>query len=74
MGQIFGRDAWQGETTRIYVRYDHADPDWEHDPDIAETLQEMRGHDYQYEIGGARRIMLDTPEGYYDIVIARIIR
>lgn len=78
MGVIFAQDTWQGEITRIYVRYSHADPDWEpdweHDSDIADVLREMRGRDSQYEVGGAHRILLDSPPGAYDIVIARIIR
>jgi hypothetical protein len=73
MGLIFGQDEWEGEITRIYVRYGHPDPDWEHDPDIAPVLQSMRGAGGRYRIAGVHRITHGTPPGYYDIVIARQI-
>lgn len=69
MGVIFGNDQWRGRLTRIYVRYDHPDPDWENDPDIADALQEIRGPN-NIPLEG-HEITLMTPQGCHDIVIAR---
>lgn len=69
MGTIVGQDEWLGQVTRIYVRYDHPDPDWEHDPDIAEALRALRksGH----AIYALLYYTTDPSINKYDVVIAR---
>ena len=47
MSEIIACDTWQGKAIRIHVWYPDAPvdatlPDWEHDPVIAQYLDEMR--------------------------------
>lgn len=74
MGKIVAHDKWQGETTRIYVEYPESDqePDWGHDPDIADVLAEMRGSDNEHLLT-ANRYYLDVAPGMVQWVIARTV-
>lgn len=74
MGTIAARDTWNRETTRIYVEYPDSldEPDWEHDPDIADVLREMRGANNEHLLT-AHRYYLDATPGMAQWVIARTV-
>lgn len=69
MGTVYAQDEYQGQLTRIHVTYDHPNPDWEHDPDIADYLMRLRegGH----RIDGQMYYTTDPSINRYDVVIAR---
>lgn len=69
MGTVYAHDEYQGEVTRIHVTYDHPDPDWEHDPALADWLQKLRAGGHRIE--GQSYYTTDPSLGQYDIVIAR---
>jgi len=69
MGTVYAQDEYEGQLTRIHVRYDHPDLDWEHDPDIADHLARLRrgGH----TISAQLYYTTDPSINQYDMVIAR---
>lgn len=69
MGHVYAQDEYEGELTRLHVTYDRPDPDWEHDPDIAEHLVRLRAGGHR--ITGQSYYTTDPSINQYDIVIER---
>ena len=69
MGVVYAQDEYEGQLTRIHVRYDHPDPDWGHDPDIADHLARLRRGGYK--VSAQLYYTTDPSINQYDMVIAR---
>lgn len=71
MGELITFDGRIGDRARLYVLYDHPNPDWLHDPAIADAVRELEAGG-RYPIAGIMYYTSRPDKGRYVYVIARL--